>query len=98
MSPDAAVDESAPAPPKPLLPGVPSALSPLVRRIAAIMLITMFVSAVFAFGKIDLIGHSLIVVALLGIIVDDGGKPARIRDFWLMPAAYIVSLALFLGT
>jgi hypothetical protein len=72
--------------------------TPLVRRIGAIMLTAMFVSAVFAFGKIDLIGHSLIVVALLGIIADDGGKPAKIRDFWLMPAAYAVSLALFLAT
>jgi hypothetical protein len=72
--------------------------TPLVRRIGAIMLTAMFVSAVFAFGKIDLIGHSLIVVALLGIIVDDGGKPARIRDFWFMPAAYVASLALFLWT
>jgi hypothetical protein len=72
--------------------------TPLVRRIGAIMLTAMFVSAVLAFGKIDLIGHSLIVVALLGIIVDDGGKPARIRDFWLIPAAYIASLALFLAT
>jgi len=72
--------------------------TPLVRRVAAIMLTAMFVSAVFAFGKIDLIGHSLIVVALLGIIVDDGGKPARIRDFWLIPAAYAASLALFLAT
>ncbi len=72
--------------------------TPLVRRVAAIMLTAMFVSAVFEFGKIDLIGHSLIVVALLGIIVDDGGKPARIRDFWLIPAAYVGSLALFLAT
>jgi hypothetical protein len=72
--------------------------TPLVRRVGAVMLTAMFVSAVFEFGKIDLIGHSLIVVALLGIAVDDGGKPARIRDFWLMPAAYVVSLALFLGT
>jgi hypothetical protein len=72
--------------------------TPLVRRIAAIMLTAMFVSAVFAFGKIDLIGHALIVVALLGIIADDGGKPARIRDFWLVPAAYAASLALFLVT
>ena len=72
--------------------------TPLVRRIGAIMLTAMFVSAVFEFGKIDLVGHSLIVVALVGVIVDDGGRPARIRDFWLMPAAYVVALALFLGT
>jgi hypothetical protein len=72
--------------------------TPLVRRIGAIMLSAMFVSAVFEFGKIDLIGHSLIVVALVGIVVDDAGKPARAYDFWLVPAAYAASLALFLAT
>jgi hypothetical protein len=72
--------------------------TPLVRRVGAIMLTAMFASAVFAFGKIDLIGHSLIVVALVGIIADNGGKPANVRDFWLMPAAYAASLALFLAT
>jgi hypothetical protein len=72
--------------------------TPLVRRVGAVMLTAMFVSAVFAFGKIDLIGHSLIVVALVGIVSDNGGKPAKIRDFWLMPAAYAASLALFLAT
>lgn len=72
--------------------------TPLVRRVGAIMLTGMFVSAVFAFGKIDMIGHSLIVVALIGIVADDGGKPAKIRDFWVMPVAYAASLALFLAT
>jgi hypothetical protein len=72
--------------------------TPLVRRVGAIMLTGMFVSAVFAFGKIDMIGHSLIVVALIGIVADDGGKPAKIRDFWMMPVAYAASLALFLAT
>ncbi len=70
--------------------------TPLVRRVGAIMLAAMFVSAVFPFGKIDLIGHSLIVVALVGIIADDGGKPARVRDSWTIPFAYVSSLALFL--
>jgi hypothetical protein len=72
--------------------------TPLVRRVGAVLLSAMFVSAVVEFGKIDLIGHSLIVVALLGIVVDDGGKPARTYDFWLVPAVYAASLALFLGT
>jgi hypothetical protein len=71
--------------------------TPLVRRIGATMLAAMFVSAVFEFGKIDLIGHSLIVVALIGIIVDDGGKPAKVRDSWLIPFAYVTSLVLFLA-
>jgi len=72
--------------------------TPLVRRVAAIMLTAMFVSAVVEFGKIDLIGHTLIVVALVGIVADDGGKPLRARDSWLLPVGYAASLALFLAT
>jgi len=70
--------------------------TPLVRRVGAIMLAAMFTSAVLQFGKIDLIGHSLIVVALFGIIADDGGKRARLRDSWLIPFGYAASLVLFL--
>ncbi len=72
--------------------------TPLVRRLGAMMLAAMFVSAVLQFGKIDLIGHSLIVIALVGIVADDGGKAARLRDSWLMPFAYAASLAGFLAT
>jgi hypothetical protein len=71
--------------------------TPLVRRVAAVMLAAMFVSAVFEFGKIDLIGHSLIVVSLFGIIADDGGNAARLRDSWLIPVGYAASLVLFLA-
>jgi hypothetical protein len=72
--------------------------TPLVRRVAAVMLAAMFISAVFEFGKIDLIGHTLIVVALLGIMADDGGKPAEFRHTSLLPLGYAASLALFLAT
>jgi hypothetical protein len=71
--------------------------TPLVRRIGAIMLAAMFISACFPFGKIDMIGHSLIIVALFAIIADDGGTPARWSRSWLIPFAYSASLALFLG-
>src|SRR5271170_5864886 len=71
--------------------------TPLVRRVAAIMLAAMFISAVFEFGKIDLIGHSLIVVALFGIIADNGGMTWRLRDSWLLPVTYAASLVLFLS-
>ena len=70
--------------------------TPLVRRVAAVILAAMFVSAVFEFGKIDLIGHTLIVVALFAIIADDGGKAARLRDSWLIPLGYGASLVLVL--
>jgi hypothetical protein len=72
--------------------------TPLVRRIGAVMLAAMFIGAVFQFGKIDLIGHSLIIVSLLAIAADDGGKAARLRDSWLLPFAYAASLAGFLAT
>jgi hypothetical protein len=71
--------------------------TPLVRRVGAIILAAMFVSAVVPFGKVDLIGHTLIVVALLAIIADDGAKPVtRLRFAWVIPVAYAASLALFL--
>ncbi|MGA2892298.1 MAG: hypothetical protein ABSE22_05470 [Xanthobacteraceae bacterium] len=70
--------------------------TPLVRRLGAVILTAMFVSAVFEFGKIDLIGHTLIVVALLGVIADDAGKPAQLRDSWLLPLGYAASLVIFL--
>ena len=72
--------------------------TPLVRRVGAIMLAAMFVSAVLEFGKIDLIGHSLIVVALVAIIADDSRAPARLRDCWLVPVGYAASLFVFLAT
>ena len=62
------------------------------------MLTAMFVSAVFPFGKVDLIGHTLIVVALLAIVSDDGGRPVpRLRYAWFIPVVYASSLALFLA-
>jgi hypothetical protein len=70
--------------------------TPLVRRVAAIMLASMFVSAVFAFGKIDLIGHTLIVVVLLGIVGDSGGKSALARYPWLVPVGFFGTLSFFL--
>jgi hypothetical protein len=72
--------------------------TPLVRRVAAIMLIWMFVSAVFEFGKIDLIGHSLIVVALIGVAVDNGGKSVLTRYPWLLPIGYVGALSVFVTT
>jgi hypothetical protein len=71
--------------------------TPLVRRIGAIMLAAMFISACFPFGKIDMIGHSLIIVALFAIIADDARTKVSWRLSWWIPFAYASSLALFLG-
>lgn len=71
--------------------------TPLVRRVGAIMLAAMFITAVFDFGKIDLIGHALIVVVLLGVIADNGGETKLVRYPWLVSAAYTCALAVFLA-
>lgn len=59
--------------------------TPLVRRMAAIILAAIFISAVFEFGKVDAIGHSGIVVVLLGIAADDARRAVRVRDVALAP-------------
>ena len=71
--------------------------TPMVRRVAAIMLSGMFISAVVQFGKIDLIGHSLIVVVLFAVMADNGGKAALARYPWLAPVGYTAALAGFLA-
>lgn len=71
--------------------------TPLARRIAAVILAAMFVSAVFEFGRTDLVGHTLIVVVLLAIIADGGGKAALVRFPWLVPFGYASALAGFLA-
>ena len=66
---------------------------PLVRRSAAILLAATFISAVPAFGKIDAIGHSPIIVIFLAIIADN--TPARERfPSFRMPAYYVVAFVI----
>lgn len=72
--------------------------TPLVRRVAAIMLAGMFISAVISFGKVDLIGHTLIVVVLFAIIGDNRGDRQLVKYPWLMPVGYAAALSLFLAT
>ena len=73
--------------------------TPLVRRVAAIMLAGMFVSAIFEFGKLDAIGHAPIIAVLLAVVGDKAAAPTtgRIRRLALAPACFAAALALFLG-
>ena len=71
--------------------------TPLVRRFAAVILASMFVSAVFTFGKVDLIGHTLIVVVLMAIIADNSAKASLVRYPWLVPIGYASALSVFLS-
>lgn len=71
--------------------------TPLVRRVGAIMLSPMFIGAVFTFGKVDLIGHTLIVVVLLAIIGDDSGRRDLVRYPYLLPVGFAGALAFFVA-
>jgi hypothetical protein len=64
--------------------------SPLVRRLAATALAAMFISAVFEFGRLDALGHLMIVMILLAIVVDEA--PATERRPVLAPAYYCAAL------
>ena len=71
--------------------------TPLVRRLAAVILSAMFISAVFEFGKIDLVGHAVIIVALVAIIADNGRKDFSVRDQWIVPVGFAAVLTAFLA-
>jgi hypothetical protein len=69
--------------------------TPLVRRVAAILLAGMFISAVLEFGKIDAIGHLMIVVILVAVAADDA--PAAERRPVLIPAYFCAALVAFVA-
>ncbi len=71
--------------------------TPLVRRMAAIMLAATFISAIFEFGKVDAIGHSPIIVAMIAIAADDVKVPLRVRQLAALPVGYGAALATFIG-
>jgi hypothetical protein len=64
--------------------------TPLVRAMAATVLSTMFISAVLEFGKIDAVGHLMIVVILVTVGADNARTPRRIVH---APVFYCAALA-----
>lgn len=68
------------------------ACGPLMRRSSAILLLAMFVSAIFEFGKIDALGHSPIIVTLLAILADNTVVAPK-RSYVAIPAYFCASLA-----
>lgn len=71
--------------------------TPLVRRIAAILLAAAFVCAIVEFGKIDAIGHAPIIVAMVAIAAADVAVPQHLRTLVMMPTGYATTLACFIG-
>lgn len=69
--------------------------TPLVRRLSAIVLTAMFVSAVFEFGKVDAVGH-LMIVAILAAVLFDDSPPAKPTPSWWAPTLCCGVLAIYL--
>jgi hypothetical protein len=67
--------------------------TPLVRRLSAIALFVIFNAAVYPFGRIDLIGHALIMAIIVVIAVDH----TRELHFWSRIRQALIGLPLGLA-
>jgi hypothetical protein len=75
--------------------------TPLIRRLSAVALFIIFNAAVYPFGRIDLVGHALIMAIIVAIAVDPTRElhflPAIRNSLKTVPAALAVALVLFVA-
>ncbi|HEV7251697.1 MAG TPA: DoxX family membrane protein [Mesorhizobium sp.] len=73
--------------------------TPLVRRLSAVALFVIFVTAIYPFGRIDLVGHALIMGTIVLIAADPERQvhfiPAVKRRVAAVPAGLAVALVVF---
>jgi hypothetical protein len=73
--------------------------TPLVRRLSAITLLVIFTAAVWPFGRVDLIGHGLIMAILLAVAADHSREshflPAFKTSLRNIPMGIMAALVLF---
>jgi hypothetical protein len=67
--------------------------TPMIRRLAALALILLLTSATFDFGKVDGIGHLIIVVILLVIVADPEGRPQQCHPTYAPLVSTVALLA-----
>jgi hypothetical protein len=83
--------------------------TPLVRRLSAVALLAIFFTAVYPFGRIDLVGHALIMAVLFLVAADPctrmGVPAARLRGVGLslgrltaVPAGLAVALMMVISS
>lgn len=66
--------------------------TPLIRRLSAVALLIIFTAAVYPFGRIDLVGHALIMGTLFLIAADPTPSGPRTRNLLSAVAAIPVGL------
>jgi hypothetical protein len=80
--------------------------TPLVRRLSAVSLLLIFFTAVYPFGRIDLVGHAMIMASLFLVAADPcreakaiavkvPGSLPRFRNLASVPAGLAVALVVF---
>jgi hypothetical protein len=73
--------------------------TPLVRRLSAIALFIIFTAAVWPFGRVDLIGHGLIMAIVLAVAVDHSRESHVLaqakQSIRAIPVGVAVALVLF---
>jgi hypothetical protein len=74
--------------------------TPLLRRLGALALAALLIAATFDFGKLDAVGHLMVVAILLAVVAEPGTAPARCRPA-LAPvvsgAALLAAIFLYSG-
>ena len=75
--------------------------TPLVRRLSAVALFVIFNAAVYPFGRVDLIGHALIMAIIVAIAADHTREvhflPAVKRSLAAIPAGVATALVIFVS-
>ena len=75
--------------------------TPLIRRLSAVALFIIFNAAVYPFGRVDLIGHALIMAIIVAIAADHTREvrflPALKRPLAGVPAGLAAALVLFIS-
>jgi hypothetical protein len=76
--------------------------TPLIRRLSAIALIVIFTAAVYPFGRIDLVGHALIMGTLFLIAADPSPSGLKLRgmvpSMGSVPVGLLVALVVIAGS
>lgn len=76
--------------------------TPLIRRLSAISLLIIFITAVYPFGRIDLVGHALIMGTLFLIAADptpSGPKLSALAPaLGSVPAGLLASIVIIAGS
>jgi len=75
--------------------------TPLIRRLSAVALLIIFTTAVYPFGRIDLVGHALIMGTLFLIAADPTPSGPRLKGLLpamgSVPAGLLVAIVVIAG-